>query len=82
MSSTLNDTQYQIDISANQPSGAVFQIQLTLYQESDFGDAQAEAMYNAILATVPSSWSPSPSLSKSVNNSTFYNWSATAGAFE
>lgn len=82
MSNVSNNTVYVIQISAQQPIGGVYEFQQNLYAEADFGDAEAEAMFNATLASIPSAWSPSASMTKIVSDQTDYNWNKTTGVFE
>lgn len=82
LSSESNLTQYQIGVEANQPSGGTFNVQLTLNQESDFGDAEAQTMLAGIAALVPSSWPIYTSMTKMTSDVTLSQWNATTKAFE
>jgi hypothetical protein len=82
VSTQQNSTQYQMQISAQQPSGSEYVFQQDLYAESDFGDTEAGAMLAATLATVPAAWSPNAQMTKIVNDATIYQWSDTAKAFQ
>lgn len=82
MSSQTNVTQYQIGVEANQPSGGLFNVQLNLNEETDFGDAEAEAMLAGLAALVPASWAPYQSMTKLTSDVTMSQWNATTQAFE
>lgn len=82
MSTQQNNTQYDMQISAGQPSGGQYVFQQALQAESDFGDAEAAAMFDATLATVPTAWSPNAQMVKIVNDATISNWNNTTKAFE
>lgn len=83
LSSQSNYTQYQISVQADQSDGSgVFNVQLNLFQEADFGDAEAAAMLAGITALVPPAWSPYPTMLKTATDQTTSTWNATTQAFE
>lgn len=84
MSNSSEFVEYGIDIAATQPiSGAEISIQFTVNQTTSFGDADAGTLFAALLAAVPSTWTPIlSSMNKLDQSMTTSNWSASAQAFQ